>query len=252
MVEQAVGADVDLICWSLFLASLYLGLGAVETGGWRDWIIWGISVGLYAGNQGTSHWSTCPCCLVFPVMWLWRRSRGEGASGGLLRLAWAIPGLAAFGLPWYLRNWVVAGSPLYPASLGVAGITIARGAFSRGAMLHSVFHTTDVRLFPVMLAHAVGTTLALCWIPCALLGVWAMVRLPQRWPALFLLFLPVPMTLLYWFGVPDNVDSRFLLPVAMIGLIPLAFTFRPPPAGARQSFWNWASTRCTPVASSGF
>jgi hypothetical protein len=134
---------------------------------------------------------------------------------------------------------MVAGSPLYPASLSIAGFTIARGAFSRAAMLHSVFHTTDIRLFPVMLAHAVGTPLAVFAIPWVLLGGWMMARLPRRWPALFLLLLPVPMSLLYWFAVPDNVDSRFMLPVAMLGLIPLAFAFRPPPAQAARS-WNGA------------
>jgi hypothetical protein len=181
MVEQAVGADVDLICWSLFLTSLYLGLWAVETGSRRDWLLWGVSLGLYAGTKYVAL-VYAPVFLVVPVVWLWRRSRVEGAGRGLRQMAWVIPGLAAFALPWYVRNWVAAGSPLYPASLSLAGFTIARGAFSRAAMLHSVFHTTDVRLLPVMLAHAVGTTLTLCWAPCVLVGAWRMARQLRRWP----------------------------------------------------------------------
>jgi hypothetical protein len=35
------------------------------------------------------------------------------------------------------------------------------------------------------------------------------------------------MAALYWFGVPDNVDSRFMLPIAMLALVPLAFVFPP-------------------------
>jgi hypothetical protein len=71
-----------------------------------------------------------------------------------------------------------------------------------------------------------------------LLGAWMMARSSPRWPARLLLGLPPAMTLLYWFGVPDNVDSRFMLPVAMIGLIPLAFTFRSSPTEQRPSAWN--------------
>ena len=37
---------------------------------------------------------------------------------------------------------------------------------------------------------------------------------------------PRPCVLLYWVGVPDNVDSRFLLPAAMLALLPFAFLFR--------------------------
>jgi hypothetical protein len=239
MVEQAVGADVDLICWSLFLTSLYLGLSAAESGHRRDWLLWGISLGLYAGTKYVAL-VYAPVFLAFPVVWLWRSARAGGGLAAVLRLAWVLPGLAVFALPWYLRNWIVAGSPLYPASLSLAGVTIARGAFSRAAMLHSVFHTTDVHLFPVMLAHAVGTTLAVFWLPWVVLGGWMMARLPRPWPARFFLLVPVSMALLYWFGVPDNVDSRFMLPVAMLGLIPLAFVFRPPSAENARSSWNGA------------
>ncbi|HWF84714.1 MAG TPA: hypothetical protein VG222_07715, partial [Vicinamibacterales bacterium] len=37
---------------------------------------------------------------------------------------------------------------------------------------------------------------------------------------------PLAMSLLFWFGVPVNVDSRFLLPAAVVALLPLAFVFR--------------------------
>src|ERR1700730_4411842 len=53
-----------------------------------------------------------------------------------------------------------------------------------------------------------------------------MLVLRPRRHAAFLLMVPVLMVPLYWFGVPDNVDSRFLLPVAMVALLPLAFAFR--------------------------
>ena len=34
-------------------------------------------------------------------------------------------GLVAYALPWYVRNWLVAGSPLYPASVTIGHFTKA-------------------------------------------------------------------------------------------------------------------------------
>jgi hypothetical protein len=214
IVEQSVGADVDLICWGMFLTSLYIGIAAVDSNARRDWVLWGISLGLYWGSKYVSLVYS-PVFLLLPLM-----------RGPRLRALWAVPGILVFAAPWYLRNWAIAGSPIYPSSLAVAGLTIARGAYSRAAMLNSVFHTTDVRLFPVMLSHAFGTPLFLFWVPCFLAGAWTMLSAPPRWPSRFLLVLPIAMVPLYWFGVPDNVDSRFLLPVAVMALLPLVFLFR--------------------------
>ena len=238
IVEQAVGADVDLICWSFFLTSLYLGLRALETNQRRDWALLGVSLGLYVGTKYVAL-VYAPVAALPLVVGAWRAVKGAPSrpSGERRSVAfaflWAIPGLLAFSLPWYIRNWIVAGSPLYPASLSLAGVTVARGAYSRAAMLHSVFHTTEVRLFPVMAAHAFGLTSILVCLPLGLAGAWAMARQPQRWPGLFLLAAPILMVPLYWFGVPDNVDSRFLLPAAILALIPVAFAFSP-----GRSRWN--------------
>ena len=214
IVEQAVGADVDLICWAMFLTSVYFGFIAVESDETRDWALWGISVGLYLGSKYVSL-VYAPVLLVLPLV------------GGLRRRAlWAVPGILVFAAPWYLRNWLIAGSPIYPSSVTIGGLTIAQGAYSRAAMMHSVFHTTDPRLLPVMLSHAFGTPLILFWVSFAVIGAWSMRTARPRREAVFLLLAPVIMIPLYWFGVPDNVDSRFLLPMAMLALLPLAFAFR--------------------------
>jgi hypothetical protein len=213
IVEQAIGADVDLICWSMFLTSIYLAIIAVERDESRDWFLCGVSVGLYCGSKYVAL-VYAPLVLAFALRRGFRR-----------RMVWALPGIAMFAAPWYVRNWIVAGSPIYPSSLAVAGLTLARGAYSRHAMLHSVFHSTDVRLLPAVLAHAMGANLLLLWIPAALAGGWAMLRSPRRIAAL-LAAAPPAMAALEWLGVPDNVDARFLLPVAIVALLPFAFAFR--------------------------
>ena len=219
ILEQAIGANVDLICAALFTTSLYLGIVAVDRNQRRDWIFWGVSLGLYWGTKYVALAYT-PIFLLLAVA---KRPRW--------RALWALPGILAFAAPWYARNWLVAGSPIYPASLGFAGVTLARGAFDRQAMLNTVFHTNDIRLFPVIAAHALGPTLFLLWLPIAIVGGIAMWR-RGWWPAGFVALVPLLMVPLYWFGFPVNVDSRFLMPAVLPALLPFAFVFR------RQQSWN--------------
>jgi hypothetical protein len=213
VVEQAIGANVDLVCATMFLTSLYAGLLAVERKRRADWALWGVSVGLFCGSKYVAL-VYLPVLLALGLVW-----RPQSAR------LWALPGLLAFGLPWYARNWMVAGSPIYPASLRIAGVSLARGAFDRAAMLNTVFHTTDLRLVPVMAAHAFGPTLLPVWIPVAAIGGWALVR-RGWWPHAFMFAAPYAMAALFWFSLPVNVDTRFLLPALAPALLPFAFVFR--------------------------
>src|SRR5262245_47753487 len=89
VLEQAIGANVDLICAAMFLTSLYLGVVAIDRNDRRDWVLWGISLGLY--------WGTKYLALVYtPVFLMLAFSRGPRA-----RVAWALPGMAGFVVPWY-------------------------------------------------------------------------------------------------------------------------------------------------------
>jgi hypothetical protein len=221
VVEQMIGANVDLICSALFLAAVYLLVVAVEGNRAVDWALCGVAVGLF--------WGTKYLALVYtPVLLLLAFARGFRS-----RVWWAVPGAALFAVPWYARNWLVAGSPIYPASLTIAGVTVAHGAFDRAAMLNTVFHTADLRLLPAVVAHAFGPSLVLLWLPFAIAGWIAMSR-RGWWPHGALAILPLAMVPLFWYGLPVNVDSRFLLPAVAPALLPLAFAFSP-----RRS-WNAA------------
>jgi hypothetical protein len=214
IVEQAVGADVDLICTGMFLASVYLGLIAGDTGRPRDWIICGISLGLFWGSKYVALvWTPVLLLLVLP-------------RGARCRALWAIPGIAALALPWYVRNWIVAGSPIYPSDLTLAGLTLARGAFTRRAMFVSVFHATSLRELAVVLAHAFGPPLSVVWLVLAGPGVASLARRRPRWPAVFVVVAPVLIVAISWLSLPDNVDSRYFLPAIALALIPFAFAFR--------------------------
>src|SRR4029077_10591479 len=81
IVEQAAGADVDLVCWSMFLTSIYIGLVAVDTNARRDWILGVFSLGLYWGSKYVSLVYT-PVFLLLPLL-----------AGPRLETLWALPGI---------------------------------------------------------------------------------------------------------------------------------------------------------------
>jgi len=222
IVEQIVGANVDLICAAMFLTSIYLGILAVDRDRTRDWILWGVSVGLYAGTKYLA-------LIYLPVLLVFLAVPPRSA-----RRFWAFPAIAAFALPWYARNWIVTGSPIYPASLSIAGLTIARGAFTRAAMLNTVFHSNDPRLLAPILAHAFGPTLFVVWMPAAVVGGYVIAS-RGWWPHAFVVLVPAVMLALFWFASPVNVDSRFLMPAIGLALLPFAGLFR---RGRRA--WNRA------------
>lgn len=221
IAEQATGANVDLICAVLFVASLTAGIMAVGLDRRRDWLLWGICVGLFCGSKYLA--------LVYaPILVLIPFVRGVRR-----RALWGLPGVCVLALPWYVRNWIVAGSPIYPSSLAVAGVTIASGAFSRAALTHSAFHSSDLRVLALSAVHAAGLTLFVVWLPVAAIAVVRTVASRRWWPAGFVLAATALTVPLCWIGVPDNADARFLLPgvVAAMSVFSLAFD-------ERRRSWN--------------
>ena len=228
VVDQAAGANVDLVCASMFLVSLFFIVRATDTDDTRDWLMAGVALGLYGGTKFVS--------LVFApafLLVLFWKSVHDGRWPSR-RLAWALPGMLAFALPWYVRNWIVAGSPVYPASLSLGGLAIARGAFTRQAMLHSPFHTSTRQWLPLVVSviRAFDMALLLVALPFMAIGIVTLARRWRSWPVGVLLTVPILLVPLYWFGVPENVEPRFLTPLVGLALLPLAFAF------GRRTGWN--------------
>jgi len=213
IVQQAVGANVDLIAAAMFVSAIWLGLIAVDSNRRRDWVLWGCAAGLFAGTK----YLAIVYAPVLVFIALLPRPR--------LRMWWGVPGILALGAPWYIRNWIVAGSPLYPATLTVAGMTVGRGAYTHDAMLQSFMHTTSLRLLGVSLVHAFGTDFFLVVAPLLLAAIVAAVARRRWWPASAIVIALAGVIALCWAAVGDNTDARFLLPAVALApaLVPLAF-----------------------------
>ena len=217
IVEQAVGANVDLIAASMFVCAIWLGIVAADTNRRRDWALWGCATGLFVGTKYLAVVYT-PALLLVALL-----------PKPRLRLLWGVPGVVALGAPWYIRNWVVAGSPLYPTSLTLASVTLGRGAYTHEAMLQSFMHTTSLRLLAVSLVHAFGANFFLVVAPLVPAAVAGAIARRRWWPAAAVVIALVWVIALCWVAVGDNTDARFLLPAVALSpaLVPLAFGSSP-------------------------
>ena len=154
-----------------------------------------------------------PCCL----RWAW---------GPRLKTLWALPGICVLALPWYLRNWAIAGSPIYPATLQDCGDDDrARGVHAGSDEQLRISHDELRALFPAMAGHAPWRAALAVLDPFALLGNRLNPDAPPRLAGGYVLAVPVLMIPLYWFGLPINIDSRFFLPAVAVLTVPLAFAF---------------------------
>jgi hypothetical protein len=216
IAEQAVGANVDLIAAVMFVAAIYFSVVAIDSDRPRDWAMWGIATGLFVGTKYLA-------VVYAPVLVIAAMLRGIRP-----RALWGLPGILALGAPWYVRNWLVAGSPLYPATLTIGGLTLGRGAYTHAAMLRSFMHTTDPRLLGVSLIHAFGTPFAIAFAPIAAVAIVMTLSRFRGWPAAAIAVSLVGVVALCWMTVGDNTDARFLLPAVALfpAVVPLAFGAR--------------------------
>jgi hypothetical protein len=210
IIDQAVGADVDIVFAATFVAALYFALTATATGARSDIVLWGLATGLCLGTKylGATYAPLLLALVIAP------RVRSKAM--------WLIPGVGLLAAPWYIRNWIVGGSPLYPVGLTFGGVQIAAGAWTREVSLNNWAHLTDIRLLPGLLRDgAFGRSLFYAWLPFALFGVMILVA-RRRWlPLALAIGLPFLMCMIYWYVLPfnDATDTRYLFPAVALLLL---------------------------------
>jgi hypothetical protein len=110
VLKQLVDVENDVAAAGSFIAALSYLLRFLQRNYWPDLFLGAFSLGLMAGIKfyalGYAVWLLFCWCGATGLLW------------GKRRVSWVflvcLGGLFGFGAYWYLRNWLLTGSPLYP------------------------------------------------------------------------------------------------------------------------------------------
>jgi len=166
----------------------------------------------------------------------------RGDKKKLLHFLFFFAAAAASGAYWYIRNLAVTGSPLYPLGLDVFGITIFKGAFTRGAMLHSYLHVPihDLKTFGDILSDNIFG-LWLLGGAALLIVINILIRkndIKITFGAIYVFILGPVILALFWFVNPYNIanNARFVIPGLFFILLFAGLLIER--SGLR---WSWAA-----------
>ena len=199
-------------------------------------ILAGLALGTLAGTKYTGALYAAVVVIFALIQDIAAPKRSALVGGGPSRGAiWALVFAAAFlvGGPWYLRNSLAFGNPLYPARVEIAGMTLFNGLDMHEIVPYASAVGWDVevliRAWPIFV-QAYGVL-----IPVIALGVlglgWAIATgkgplskyMGYLWlaPACFVVFLLQPGTWQYFpHMLPDfNYNMRFILPWFISSLV---------------------------------
>ncbi|MEW5947326.1 MAG: hypothetical protein AB1742_14130, partial [bacterium] len=214
MLHQAAAAEVDLAFAFLFVAAvLFLARCVRENFSTRSLVPASLAFGLLAGTK----YIGIPYGLLLVPAFVYAAAR-SGAPVKRLALSAALA-LAAGGF-WYVRNCIVAGNPVFPLTVSFLGLELFPGAYTREAMLKSVFHVAGPAEFARALRAAAGVPIlaALCaYVP---LGALAAAK-ARRWSLTLAFSFLLPLLLLgvWWFAVPYNGEWRFAFPALALATL---------------------------------
>lgn len=150
----------DLVAAACVVAAVALVLVARREGGTALVVVAGVALGIGLGSKYTAAVPTAVVTFAAAV-WL----------GSIRRALWLLPGGVVFAAPWFVRNIVVAGNPLFPQDLKVVDGSQTPYDLLNTTMLHHLAERdTDilrswVRLGgrfvgPVLVLAALGLVLA--------------------------------------------------------------------------------------------
>ncbi len=213
ILRQSASASVDLMMGACLVSALAFILEYKDTGKNRDAALSGMAFGLAFGVKFIALVYALP--LLIPTAFILIKRKNQKAW-----IAWGAP-LLILGLPWYLRNLVVCGNPLFPVEVAVGPHIIFKGAYTREAMQSSLFHTPDFPSAVMVASHAFGIVLAPLALSSIAAGCVGMIRRPAwRYVAWI-----APLAIVWHFViVPYSSQDRFLIWAVALSFLPLAQT----------------------------
>lgn len=206
-LQQTASAHVDLMMAALLVSSLAFALQYRDDGRMASAVVSGAAMGLAAGVKFVAL-VYAPLLLAPIFIFLFSKRNLK------VVFLWCLAAVL-FGLPWYLRNLLLTGNPLFPAEF-----LFFDGIYNRSLMMQSEFHVPDALSALAVGVHAIGFWLA----PLALGGVVGGALLAMRQRAWRALAWVAPLAFVWHFLlVPYSSQDRFLLWAAAMCLLPFAF-----------------------------
>ena len=181
-------------------------------GAWRV----GAALGLFFAVKYTAMLSLPIIVLAIDAPWRagWRMGRHAIAAGVALVIAG----------PWYVRNWILTGNPIYPTGVSVLGRSVFRGGLQ---MLHSDRLTSVRGAWETIVKSyyspppALAIAVALVWV-AALICSW---RKLMRWPLVRASLLGPPIVIAMFvlkspYGEVRLIGPSFAMLLPAAALIP--------------------------------
>lgn len=176
-VLRAGGGDVE-VGQAAYLTSALYALWRLREGGGPAWRgVAGIGLGMALGIKYPSAWAV----VALAFTWLVVRLRDRAPLTGLLLDAGVIGAAAlVIGSPWYLRNWLAVGNPVYPfLQEGAAELAGPAGSLAEAPLRFVRLIAFDTFALAAIPALWSAKTRGLRWVALAA-GVFAFLILFQK------------------------------------------------------------------------
>jgi hypothetical protein len=206
-ISQSIVAKDDLFVAAFAIATLNAMMMPADKRNPIGSIVAGLSLGLLLATKYTALYAL-PLVVLMVDGPLRRGWRGRD---------YAVAALVAIAMagPWYARNWVLTGNPLYPTDVRVFGITLFRGMFQvqRSHLLESaggVWRVFTASYFSAPMA--INVVLILGWVVAVALRLRQVVRDPLHRAVLLG---PAVMILFFAWTAPYG-EFRFAYPALVL------------------------------------
>jgi hypothetical protein len=178
----------------------------------------GLALGLFIGTKGPALLYSVPLlvCILYSLGIMARQSTLRRTAAVTVAGCLAVVPFAAYS---YVRNWIVAGNPLYPITISIAEKTIWQGSTTFAWYQQHPFHAFEPLAMLYQPGYFPHWGALLVAIPYVL---WAARNEPEDRARLCVLLGILGTTFgLFYFRMPIR-DVRYLIPVQIVGCLIIA------------------------------
>jgi len=232
LFRQGFTAQEDLAMGGAFVTALYFLWEYKDSPSVKTSMLFGASIGLAIEIKFIA--LTFSILLIIPFIYFLLFSTGRAKKDI------PIHALAAFGVAiaaggfWLIRNYFVTGNPLFPLDMP----PFFHGLYNKSAMTKSVFHIPNIKSIPPVWIHAYGFWMFICASLAFLLSIILIVKKKIKGFGIYVILMPVFLTIIGFIMIPYNSQFRFLLPAVFLSFISFAFfENRSPTKWVFRSIW---------------